>query len=326
LAEVDKVLQRLKDAGQKVNANKSAFAQAQLEYLGYWITRDGIQPQPKKVQAMLNIAPPKNKSELWSFIGMVIYYCDAWIQRSDVLAPLAKLCGKNSKWEWTPVHQHAFKTMKKILVRDVLLAYPDFSKKFKIFTDASNKQLGAVITLEGQPIAYYSRKLNSSQLNYTTTEKGLLSIVETLKEFQSVLLGQDIVVYTDHKNLTYKVFNTQRVMRWRLLIEEYGPTLAYMKGVTNVVADALSRLNLSPSVVTEADPSKLDHPSSCQLAKAFALTKEDFSNTCPLTLKTLMREQQRNKDLLKRAQSASGITLCSFHGGRKDKTATRRRR
>jgi hypothetical protein len=59
LADVDKVLQRLKDAGLKVNANKSAFAQAQLEYLGYWITRDGIQPQPKKVQAMLNIAPPK---------------------------------------------------------------------------------------------------------------------------------------------------------------------------------------------------------------------------------------------------------------------------
>jgi hypothetical protein len=107
-------------------------------------------------------------------------------------------------------------------------------------------------------------------------------------------------------------------MRWRLLIEEYGPTLDYVKGVTNVVADALSHLNLSPSVVMEADPSKLDHPSSCQLAEAFALMKEDFLNTCPLTLKTLMREQQeRNKDLLKRAQSASGINLRSFHGGRK---------
>ena len=317
LADVDKVLQRLKDAGLKVNANKSAFAQAELDYLGYWITRDGIQPQPKKVQAMLNIAPPKNKSELRSFIGMVNYYRDAWIRRSDVLAPLAKLCGKNSKWEWTDVHQRAFDTMKKILARDVLLAYPDFSKKFEIFTDASDKQLGAVITQEGRPIAYYSRKLNSSQLNYTTTEKELLAIVETLKEFRSILLGQEIVVYTDHKNLTYKVFNTQRVMRWRLLIEEYGPTLEYVKGVTNVVADALSRLKLSPSVVTEADPSKTDHPSSRQLAEAFALTKEDFSNTCPLTLKTLMREQQQDKALMKRAQSSSGISLRSFHGGGK---------
>jgi len=317
LADVNTVLQRLKDAGLKVNANKSTFAQAELEYLGYWITRDGIQPQPKKVQAMLNIAPPKNKSELRSFIGMVNYYRDAWIRRSDVLAPLAQLCGKNSKWEWTDVHQHAFDTMKKILARDVLLAYPDFSKKFEIFTDASDRQLGAVITQEGRPIAYYSRKLNSSQLNYTTTEKELLAIVETLKEFRSILLGQEIVVYTDHKNLTYKVFNTQRVMRWRLLIEEYGPTLEYVKGVTNVVADALSRLNLSPSVVTEADPSKLDNPTSRQLAEAFALTKEDFSNTCPLTLKTLMREQQKDKTLMKRAQSSSGISLRSFHGGGK---------
>ncbi|MFM7543288.1 MAG: RNase H-like domain-containing protein [Ignavibacteria bacterium] len=207
--------------------------------------------------------------------------------------------------------------MKKIMARDTLLAYPNFSKKFEIFTDASDQQLGAVITQEGRPIAYYSRKLNSSQLNYTTTEKELLAIVETLKEFRSILLGQEIVVYTDHKNLTYKVFNTQRVMRWRLLIEEYGPTLEYVKGVTNVVADALSRLDLTPSVATEADPSVADTPTRRNLAEAFALTKEDFSNTCPLTIKTLMREQQKDKKLLKRAEGSSVITLRSYHGGGK---------
>ena len=62
---------------------------------------------------MLNIAPPKNKSELRSSIGMVNDYRDAWIRRFDVIAPLAQLCGKNSKWEWTNVHQHAFDTMEK---------------------------------------------------------------------------------------------------------------------------------------------------------------------------------------------------------------------
>jgi RNase H-like domain found in reverse transcriptase/Reverse transcriptase (RNA-dependent DNA polymerase) len=185
LTDVKKVLARLQDAGLKVNAGKSSFAQGELEYLGYWITREGIQPQPKKVQAILNIKPPTNKTQLRSFIGMVNYYRDAWIRRSNILAPLALLSGKNAVWKWTDVHQQAFDTIKRVIAREVLLAYPDFSKKFKIFTDASDKQLGAVITQEGRPIAYYSRKLNSSQLNYTTTEKELLAIVETLKEFRS---------------------------------------------------------------------------------------------------------------------------------------------
>jgi hypothetical protein len=86
--------------------------------------------------------------------------------------------------------------------------------------------------------------LNPAQTQYTTTEKELLSIVEVLKEFRNILLGQQIRVHTDHKNLTYKTFNSDRVMRWRLYIEEYSPDLQYIKGEKNVVADALSRLDM----------------------------------------------------------------------------------
>jgi RNase H-like domain found in reverse transcriptase len=177
--------------------------------------------------------------------------------------------------------------------------------------------LGAVITQEGCPIAYCSRKLNTSKLNYTTTEKELLAIVETLKEFRTILLGQDIVVYTDHKNLSYKVFNTQRVMRWWLLIKEYGPTLQYVKGVNNVVADALSRLDLDPSLAAESDPSILETPISQQLAEAFTLAQQDNTDKCPLTLKNLMREQQRDTSLLEEhgQNAASRISLRSFSGG-----------
>ena len=69
-----------------------------------------------------------------------------------------------------------------------------------------------------------------------------MAIVETLKEFRNILLGQDIRVYTDHKNLTYKTKNTERDMRWRLLIEEFSPNLVYLKGEKNIVVDALNRL------------------------------------------------------------------------------------
>ena len=88
----------------------------------------------------------------------------------------------------------------------MLKGYPDFNATFEIHTDASKLQLGAVISQKGKPIAFYSRKMNRAQQNYTTTEKELFSIVETLKEFRNILLGHHITVYTDHKNITYNIF------------------------------------------------------------------------------------------------------------------------
>jgi hypothetical protein len=137
--------------------------------------------------------------------------------------------------------------MKKIISWETLLAYPDFTKPFIIHTDASHTQLRAVISQDNHPIAFYSCKLNPAQTWYTTTECELLSIVEMLKEFHNILLGQCIKVYTDHQNLTYANFNTEHIMRWRLIIEEYSPELIYLKGSTNIVADALSRLNIDSS-------------------------------------------------------------------------------
>ena len=127
----------------------------------------------------------------------------------------------------------------------MLLAYPDFSKPFDVYTDASHSQLGAKICQNDKSIAFYSRKLNPAQTRYTTTERELLAIVETLKEFRNILLGDTICIFTDHQNLTYKNFNTEHVMQWRLHIEEFGPELIYIKGTSNVVADALSRLNIT---------------------------------------------------------------------------------
>jgi hypothetical protein len=97
LQHLDVVFHRLKDAGLKVNARKSFFGRDELEYLGYWISRAGIQPISKKVEAIKNIAPPTNKRELRRFIGIVNYYRDMWIRRSEVLAPLSKLTSKTAK-------------------------------------------------------------------------------------------------------------------------------------------------------------------------------------------------------------------------------------
>jgi hypothetical protein len=106
------------------------------------------------------------------------------------MAPLTQLTSTKAKWKWEQKHQDAFNMTKKIIARETKLAFPDFSKPFNIHTDASNFQLGAVISQEGNPIAFYSRKLTSAQTRYTVTEKELLSIVEVLKAFKNILFGQ----------------------------------------------------------------------------------------------------------------------------------------
>jgi RNase H-like domain found in reverse transcriptase/Reverse transcriptase (RNA-dependent DNA polymerase) len=222
LVKLNKVLKRLGDVGLQVKAKKSFFARYELEYLGFWITREGIKPVEKKITAMLNVKMPTTCKELRSFIGMINYYKDMWIGRSDILAPLSSMCGKTSTWEWTDVHQKSFDTIKRIMSQEVLLTYPDFSKNFDIHTDASKLQMGAVISQEGKPIAFYSRKLNDAQTQYTTTERELLAIVETLKEFKNILLGQKIRVSpnittsgTCETKFTMYVRSAQRARRTR---------------------------------------------------------------------------------------------------------------
>ena len=129
--------------------------------------------------------------------------------------------------------------------RETLLSYSNFNNPFEIYTDSSKLQLGSVIGEEGKPIVFYTRKFKPAQVIHTTTEHELPSIVETLKEFRYILLGQQIKVCTDHKNLFYKAFNTESVMKWRCILEENNPELIYIyiQGYKNIATDALSRFN-----------------------------------------------------------------------------------
>ena len=173
------------------------------------------------------------------------------------------MTSKLAKQNWSKECQKTFDTIKKLVSRVIVLFYPNFNEPFQILTNTNKLQLGSVISQYGKPIAFYSRKLNPAQVNYTTTERELLSIVENQKEFRNILLGQQIKIYTDHKNLTYKRFNTERVMRWRLIPEEYNPVLMYIQGSRNIVADALSRLDI-------VDPDNPIKPDMLSLAEHFS--------------------------------------------------------
>jgi hypothetical protein len=112
-----------------------------------------------------------------------------WFRRSQLLAPLTSLTSSKVKFECLPAHQLEFTKIKKVIETELLLAYSDFDKPFHIYTDASDHQLGAVIMQDKKPLAFYSRKLNTAQRIYTTTERELLSTIETCKEYKNVLLG-----------------------------------------------------------------------------------------------------------------------------------------
>ena len=260
LEKLDVVLQKLSDAGLQVNAVKSNFAAQEIDYLGYHLTKNGIAPQQSKVAAILALKPPRNVKDLRRCLGIIQYYRDLWVSRTHLLAPLTDLVGecgstkrstkKKPPWRWEQVHQEAFEEIKKVIARDVILAYPNFSEEFVIFTDASTRQLGGVITQNNRPIAFFSRKLTAAQQKYTVTELELLSIVELLKEFKGMLLGQKLTIYTDHQNLVRDSLGStsDRVQRWNLLLNEYGADIRYIKGIDNTVADAISRLDYCPKI------------------------------------------------------------------------------
>jgi hypothetical protein len=215
------------------------------------------------VQAIVAIKLPTGVKQLRHFLGMVQYYRDLWARQSNMPAPLTSLVGecgqtkstrakgtKKVPWHWDEVHQRAFDHVKSTIAKDVVLAYQDYSKVFEIDTEASSKQLGAVVTQDNRPIAFFSRKLSNMQCKYSVTKIELQAIVKTLKKFKGMLWGQNIKVLTDHTNLMRDALGltSDQVYQWRLLLEEYGPKIVYIKGIHNTIADTVLRLEYDPSI------------------------------------------------------------------------------
>jgi hypothetical protein len=249
------------DAGFQVNPSKCCWFASKVHYLGFEISREGIQPQKDKIQGILNMSEPRNQKDVRRFVGLVNFYRDLYPKRAEILAPLTSLCGKNIKFKWEKEHEEAFLKMKQTMTNETMLTYPNFDEHFVIHTDASNKQIGGVISQNNKPLGFFSKKLTDVQKRYPVTEQELLAITETLKYFRHMLLGNRIIIKTDHKNLIHP--NSQhasdRVLRQRLLIEEYGAELEYIKGEQNVIADALSRVPTEEIFILE-QPTDDDFP------------------------------------------------------------------
>jgi hypothetical protein len=244
------VLQKLREKGLYAKAEKCAFHQPKVEFLGYVISSEGLLMDPKKVQAVTEWALPKTVRDVQCFLGFANFYRIFIKNYSQVAAPLTRLTCKD-KLEWGPAAQKAFEDLKAAFTTAPILLHPDFTKAFYMETDASDFALGAVLSQMGEdeklhPIAFYSRKFSAAEINYEIHDKELLAIVDSFQEWRHLLEGaaHPVVVYTDHKNLEY--FTSARVLnrrqaRWNMSLSRFDFTITYRPGKQQGLSDALSR-------------------------------------------------------------------------------------
>ena len=191
-----------------------------------------------------------------------------------------------------------FQSEKRLISEDVLLRYPEHSVPFEIYTDASNVQIGATIKQKNLPVAYFSKKLTPTQHRYSTMEQEMLAIVKVLNEYKNFLLGANISIYTDHKNLLSNSTVNDRVFRWKQKIQEFGPVLNYIKGHKNFEADALSRLPIADDNIEVM----LNHPPVDPYNPLF--------NKNPMDLSFIKHYQEQDQALSKALQD-DGFTVYS---------------
>src|SRR5271169_1100215 len=185
-----------------------------------------------------------------SFLGLANYYRKYIQGFSQIAAPISNLLKKKAPFVWGDEEQTAFDTLKRVITEGPILRLPDPDLSFVVTTDASDKAVGAVLTQRSQdtnfdhPVAFHSRKMKPSEMNYAPWAKELLAIVDALKVWRQYLDGQRFTIVTDHQALVH--FNTQPKMsrhqaRWLELMQEFDYNLVYKPGTTNRVADPLSR-------------------------------------------------------------------------------------
>ncbi|GKB97903.1 transposon ty3-G gag-pol polyprotein [Tanacetum coccineum] len=222
---------------------KCCFGVSKVNYLGHVISSSGVAVDHSKVQAVLDWPTPKNAKGVRGFLGLAGYYRKFIKHFGTMAAPLHKLVGK-TPFIWDSVTEKAFLQLKQSLTTTPTLGLPDWTKSFTVECDASGVGIGAILTQQGRPIAYYSAPLKGSMLAWSTYEKEMLAIVKAVRKWRSYLLGQPFVVKTDHISLKYLLdqrVSTPAQARWLPKLMGYDFRVEYKKGVTNRGADALSR-------------------------------------------------------------------------------------
>jgi hypothetical protein len=259
LWHVDKFLQVIKDCGLTLTLKKSEFARPEVKFCGQ-IVGSGIRRiDPDRMQAIHQLVRPETKKQTRQILGLFGWYREYLPNFSDLAKPLTDLTGKGkpNRVCWSEREQHSFDALKHALLKavDQPLYIIDWTIPFNIFTDASDHTIAGALSQTDsfgheRPIAFFSRKLNSTQRAWSTIEKEAYAVLEALRRFESFVFSHEIFVYSDHNPLSYLTVsapNSAKLLRWSLALQNFNLKFRYKAGKSAAmsVPDCLTRLGPS---------------------------------------------------------------------------------
>lgn len=276
LKHLDTVLSRLRERALLAKSTKCRIGLREIDFLGHRVSGEVIATSPTLTDKIKSCRPPKNASEVRKFLGLSGYYRKFIKDYSTVAEPLVRLTDLKKDFHWSHQCQNAFDTLIDKLTSQPVLAQPDYSLEFVLYTDASDVGIGAVLSQipKGEKysnkaiypvIGYFSKALNAAQRNYATTDKEILAIVESVKHFNHFLENKFTLV-TDHIALTHllkKKEATGKFARWILELSNYNFDIVHRPGINHENADVPSRppiisLSTSMFVAAKAPESEFD--------------------------------------------------------------------
>lgn len=261
------VADRLKNAGLTISLDKSRFCRKKVNYLGYLLTNEGVSIDNSRIEPILNYCRPKNVKDVRRLLGLAGFYQRFIGNYSKIVAPITDLLKKGQmKFQWTEAAEESFQQLKSALVSAPILANPVFDLPFIIESDASDNAVGAALiqNIDGEPriIAYFSKKLSSTQKRYASVEKECLGVLLAIEHFRHFVEGSKFKVVTDARSLLWLFTigvesGNSKLLRWALKIQSYDIELEYRKGKQNITADCLSR-SVETISIAPVDPEYQD--------------------------------------------------------------------